>query len=43
VRRQTNFFIEYFALDLMMDEEGRCRGVVALNMATARSTASAPT
>src|ERR671920_1485679 len=23
---------EYFALDLMMDESGRCRGVVALNM-----------
>jgi succinate dehydrogenase / fumarate reductase flavoprotein subunit len=33
VRNQTNFFIEYFALDLMM-EEGRCRGVVALNMTT---------
>ena len=34
VRNKTNFFIEYFALDLMMDEDGRCRGVVALNMAT---------
>ena len=34
VRNQTNFFIEYFALDLMMDEDGRCRGVVALNMTT---------
>jgi succinate dehydrogenase / fumarate reductase flavoprotein subunit len=34
VRNQTNFFIEYFALDLMMDEEGRCIGVVALNMST---------
>jgi succinate dehydrogenase / fumarate reductase, flavoprotein subunit len=33
VRNQTNFFIEYFALDLIM-EEGRCRGVVALNIAT---------
>ncbi|MFL5007405.1 MAG: succinate dehydrogenase flavoprotein subunit, partial [Microvirga sp.] len=32
VKHQTNFFIEYFALDLIMDEEGRCRGVVALNM-----------
>src|SRR3954462_15776980 len=34
VRNQTNFFIEYFALDLMMDDEGRCIGVVALNMTT---------
>ena len=34
VRNETNFFIEYFALDLMMDEDGRCRGVVALDMAT---------
>jgi succinate dehydrogenase / fumarate reductase flavoprotein subunit len=34
VRNQTNFFIEYFALDLMMDGEGRCIGVVALNMST---------
>ncbi|TDR85435.1 succinate dehydrogenase flavoprotein subunit [Enterovirga rhinocerotis] len=34
VRHQTNFFIEYFALDLIMDEEGRCRGVVAMDMAT---------
>ena len=34
VRHQTNFFIEYFALDLMMSEEGRCLGVVALDMTT---------
>jgi succinate dehydrogenase / fumarate reductase flavoprotein subunit len=34
VRNQTNFFIEYFAIDLIMDEDGRCRGVIALNMAT---------
>ena len=34
VRNQTNFFIEYFALDLMMDEDGRCIGVVALNQTT---------
>ncbi|HEX2554502.1 MAG TPA: succinate dehydrogenase flavoprotein subunit, partial [Microvirga sp.] len=34
VRNQTNFFIEYFALDLMMDSDGRCIGVVALNMST---------
>src|ERR671918_56695 len=34
VRNQTNFFIEYFALDLMMDSDGRCIGVVALNQST---------
>jgi succinate dehydrogenase / fumarate reductase flavoprotein subunit len=33
LRNQTNFFIEYFALDLIM-EEGRCRGVIALNIST---------
>ncbi|WP_295361498.1 succinate dehydrogenase flavoprotein subunit [Arenimonas sp.] len=30
----AEFFIEYFALDLIMDEEGACRGVLALDMAT---------
>jgi succinate dehydrogenase / fumarate reductase, flavoprotein subunit len=33
VRNQTNFFIEYFALDLIM-EDGRCRGVVAIDQST---------
>lgn len=28
----TTYFIEYFCLDLIMDENGRCVGVVALNM-----------
>jgi succinate dehydrogenase / fumarate reductase, flavoprotein subunit len=32
LKHQANFFIEYFALDLMM-ENGECRGVVALDMA----------
>ncbi len=32
LRNKTEFFIEYFALDLIMDEEGRCRGVVCLKM-----------
>jgi succinate dehydrogenase / fumarate reductase, flavoprotein subunit len=32
LRAQTEFFIEYFAIDLIMDEEGRCRGVIALKM-----------
>lgn len=30
VRQSAQFFIEYFAIDLIMDDEGRCRGVVAL-------------
>ena len=32
LRYSTEFFIEYFALDLIMDEQGRCRGVIALKM-----------
>lgn len=31
LRHNTNFFIEYFALDLIM-QDGECVGVVALNM-----------
>src|SRR6266436_1557014 len=31
LRHDARFFIEYFALDLIMDE-GRCRGVIALNL-----------
>lgn len=30
----ARFFVEYFALDLIMDEEGACRGVLALDMST---------
>jgi succinate dehydrogenase / fumarate reductase flavoprotein subunit len=30
---QAEFFIEYFAIDLIMDADGACRGVIALNMA----------
>lgn len=30
---QAQFFIEYFALDLIMDADGACRGVLALDMA----------
>ena len=29
---QATFFIEYFALDLIMDEEGVCRGIMAWNL-----------
>ncbi|GBG62659.1 hypothetical protein CBR_g31678 [Chara braunii] len=32
MKHDTQFFVEYFALDLIMDEEGECRGVIALNM-----------
>ncbi len=32
LRNGAEFFIEYFALDLIMDDEGACRGVVALCM-----------
>jgi succinate dehydrogenase / fumarate reductase flavoprotein subunit len=32
LKHQTEFFIEYFAIDLIMDGEGRCRGVVAIKM-----------
>ena len=29
----ARFFVEYFALDLIMDDDGACRGVLALDMA----------
>jgi succinate dehydrogenase / fumarate reductase flavoprotein subunit len=32
LRHAAEFFVEYFAIDLMMDEDGRCRGVVALKL-----------
>jgi succinate dehydrogenase / fumarate reductase, flavoprotein subunit len=32
LRNSTEFFIEYFAIDLIMDEDGRCRGVIALKL-----------
>jgi len=33
IKNQAEFFIEFFALELIMDE-GECRGVIALEMAT---------
>ena len=30
VRRGARFFVEYFALDLIFDDEGRCAGLIAL-------------
>ena len=32
LRFEANFMIEYFALDLIMDDEGACRGVMAWNL-----------
>jgi succinate dehydrogenase / fumarate reductase flavoprotein subunit len=32
LRYSAEFFIEYFAIDLIMDEEGRCVGMVALKL-----------
>src|SRR5207302_288048 len=32
VRNNAEFFVEYFALDLIMDDEGACRGVMAWNL-----------
>lgn len=32
LKHQAKFFIEYFALDLIMDDEGACRGVMAWSL-----------
>ncbi len=32
LKHEAEFFIEYFALDLIMDDEGVCRGVMAWNL-----------
>jgi succinate dehydrogenase / fumarate reductase, flavoprotein subunit len=32
LKHNAEFFVEYFALDLIMDEEGACRGVLAWNL-----------
>jgi succinate dehydrogenase / fumarate reductase flavoprotein subunit len=32
LRHSAEFFIEYFAIDLIMDDAGACRGVVAISM-----------
>ena len=33
LRHNAEFFIEYFALDLLMDDQGACRGALAWNLA----------
>jgi len=32
LRHDAEFFIEYFAIDLLMDDDGTCRGVLAWNL-----------
>jgi len=34
LKHDAEFFIEYFAVDLIMDEEGACRGVMAWDLET---------
>ena len=38
----TTYFIEYFALDLIMNDEGACVGVICLNMEDGARVASHP-
>src|SRR6202007_3457215 len=32
LRHSAEFFIEFFAIDLIMDDQGVCRGVIALKL-----------
>ena len=32
LKHQAAFFVEYYALDLLLDDEGVCRGMLALNL-----------
>src|SRR5436309_5866240 len=34
LKRQAQFYVEYFALDLLMDDDGACRGVLAWDLST---------
>ncbi|MEM9303844.1 MAG: succinate dehydrogenase flavoprotein subunit [Pseudomonadota bacterium] len=36
LKHDATFFIEFFAIDLIMDEDGICRGVLALEMETGK-------
>src|SRR5690348_1081001 len=36
LKHNAEFFVEYFALDLIMDDEGACRGVMAWELETGR-------
>ena len=33
LKYEAEFFVEYFAIDLIMDDDGACRGVIAWNLA----------
>ncbi len=32
LKHQAEFFVEYFAIDLMMDDDGKCLGILAWNL-----------
>jgi succinate dehydrogenase subunit A (EC 1.3.5.1) len=32
LKHETQFFVEYFAIDLIMDQQGACRGIVCLKL-----------
>ncbi|MGQ3672146.1 succinate dehydrogenase flavoprotein subunit [Xanthobacter sp. TB0136] len=32
LKHKAEFFVEYFAIDLIMDDQGKCRGVIALKL-----------
>jgi succinate dehydrogenase / fumarate reductase flavoprotein subunit len=34
LKHNAEFFVEYFAIDMIMDPDGTCRGVIAIDMAT---------
>jgi len=34
LKHEAEFFVEYFAIDLIMDQDGSCRGCIAIDMAT---------
>ncbi len=36
LKHEAEFFVEYFAIDLIMDADGACRGVVAIDLASGR-------
>ena len=36
LKNQAQFFIEYFAMDLLMDDDGTCRGVMAWDLDTGK-------
>src|SRR6266446_3734601 len=43
LKHNTEFFVEYFALDLLMDDDGSCRGLLTWNMEAGRCIASGRT